>query len=63
MASFQVPENIHFPAEEDKIGDYWKEIDAFQVTISLKTRPDTRHKMRLARVWEKALQTNGHTLL
>ena len=35
MANFQVPENINFPAEEDKIGDYWKEIKAFQVLPSI----------------------------
>ncbi|KAG0423228.1 hypothetical protein HPB47_000979 [Ixodes persulcatus] len=36
----QVPENINFPQEEEKILQLWKEIDAFQTSLKLsKSRP------------------------
>lgn len=35
-----VPETINFPAEEEKIMELWKELDAFQTSLKLsKSRP------------------------
>jgi len=33
MASFQVPENINFPHEEENVAEHWKNIDAFQASL------------------------------
>lgn len=43
-----VPENIDFAKEEEKILQYWKEIDAFKTSLKLsKGRPRYRFSLKL----------------
>ncbi|PNJ71519.1 IARS isoform 13, partial [Pongo abelii] len=46
----QVPENINFPAEEEKILEFWTEFNCFQECLK-----QSKHKpknMKLIRHWE-----------
>ncbi len=35
MSKIEIPSNISFPREEEKILAFWKEIDAFQTQVKL----------------------------